>query len=112
MRQYTFTYGDVLTTRRKDVRNMANSLSKSALSPKSMPVPLVVFLIVALAGLVVWWGFRALSPPLQPAAQVTPANPQYTFLQEMARKCQGNIDNLSAEERQQVMQMTRGFGAR
>ena len=91
---------------------MAQSLRKQTASPKSMPVPIVVLLVVALLGFFVWWGFHTLSPQEIPAAPVVPANPQYTFLQEMARKCQGNIDNLSAEEREQVMKLTRGFGAK
>jgi hypothetical protein len=75
-------------------------------------MPLLICLVIVLAGFVIWSGYRALSPQNLPAARIEPNNPQYSFLQEMARKSQGNIENLSPTERDQVMQMTRGYGER
>lgn len=69
----------------------------------------VVVLLVLMTG---WWGHRTLSGPDLTPAPVQSVNPQYSWLQEMARQCKGDFDQLSSDDRVKVDKACRGFGSR
>lgn len=89
---------------------MASSPSSQA--ARKVPAAAIVVLLILLCAYIGRQGYKSLSPPTMPNAAVQPVNPQYTWLQQMARKSQGDINNLGPEEREKVMKATRGYGPR
>jgi len=89
---------------------VAPSHSKQA--TRSFPAPLIVALVVLLCAFIGWRGYRSFSPPALQNAPLQSVNPQYTWIQEEARKSEGDFNKLPQAEQEQVMQLTRGYGPR
>ena len=84
----------------------------SAVSGGRRVTPAVgVVAVLLLVLTTIWWGHRSLNGPDLTPALIQPTNPQYTWLQTMARQCKGDFSQLSPDDQTKVNQVSRGWGS-
>ena len=79
-------------------------------SLKSTPTPFVVAAIVGVLVLLLAWMAKVNFAPALREPPVGPPTAQSTWVEQKAKETGGDINNLSAEDRQKLEQMTMGHG--